>query len=120
MRDDLGPDGLPEGDDDDELEVEPTSAERLFYALGQLYRRWHNGELPVRPQDFDVRELARTIGVSRDIEMVSAERYGIAYHFAWEVLVVLPDERFPWRIWDVEQWAFYADLDEYVCKLQWD
>lgn len=65
----------PDGDNEG-VEPEPTPAERLFYALGQLYRRWHRGELDVSPHDFDVLELARTIGVSRDIEMVSVEPYG--------------------------------------------
>lgn len=114
MREDLGSDDFPDGDRDDEPGPEPTSAERLLYALGQLYRRWHIGELPLRPQDFDAWELARTIGVSRDIEMVSEEPYGTAYHFDGEVLVVLPAERFPWVIWTVEHWAFYAELEEFA------
>ena len=49
--------------------------------MGQLYRRWHNGELPINPHDFDVWEMDRTIGVSRDIEMVTEEPYGTAYQY---------------------------------------
>lgn len=116
---DFGPDDFPE-EEPDEPEAQPTSAERLLYALGQLYRRWHNGELPIGPQNFDVWELARTIGVTRDIEMVTDEPYALAFHFDGEVLVVLPTERFPWRIWNVEEWAFFADFEEYVESLEWD
>ena len=117
---DFGPDDFPEEEPGHEPEVEPTSAERLLYALGQLYRRWHNGELLIRPQSFDVWDLARTIGVTRDVELVTDEPYALAFHFDGEVLVVLPTERFPWRIWNVEEWAFFADLEEYVESLEWD
>jgi hypothetical protein len=118
MCDDLGADELSGGEPEDE--PEPTPAERRFYALGQLYRRWYHGALRLRPHDFDVSELARTVGVSRDIEMVTREPYGTAFHFDNEVLVVLPTECFPWVIWSVEHWAFYAELEEFAWKLEWD
>lgn len=111
VPDDLDPDDLPE---DEDPEPDPTPAERLLYALGQLYRRWHNGELPVCPHDFHVGELARTIGVSRDIDMASEESYGTAFYFSGEVLVVLPMEKFPWAIWTVEHWAFYSELWDFA------
>lgn len=84
-----------------------------------MYRRWHNGHLPIGPHDFDVWEMARTIGVSRDIDMVTEEPYGTAFHFANEVLVVLPTETFPWAIWTVEHWAFYSELEEFAWKHRW-
>lgn len=114
----FGPDDNAEDEDADE--PEPTSVERLFYALGQLYRCWHNGELALHPHNFDVWELARIIGVSRDIEMVTEEPYASAYHFDNAVLAVLPTERFPWVIWGVERWAFYAELEEFAWKLTHD
>jgi hypothetical protein len=43
-----------------------TPAEHLLYALGQLYRLHRAGELPVRLAEFDVVELARIIGFSRE------------------------------------------------------
>lgn len=114
----FGPDDF--FDDDQADEHEPTAAERLFYALGQLYRRWHSGQMALPPHRFDVWELARIIGVSRDIEMVSEESYATAYHFDNGVLVVLPTERFPWVIWPVEYWAFYAELEDFVATLGLD
>lgn len=99
-------------DEDEEREPEPTSAERLLYALGQLYRRWHNCELPVGPIDFDVMDLATTIGVKRDIEMVCDHPHATAYHFAGEVLVAT-DDRFPWCLMTVEAWSAWCELEDY-------
>lgn len=65
--DDLGPDDFfedeseehePDDDFDASDEREPTPAERIFYALGQLYRLYRHGALNVRPIDFDVWDLA--------------------------------------------------------------
>ncbi len=98
--------------EDEDEEPAPTPAERLLYALGQLYRRWHRGELSVLPHDFDVLELARIIGVGRDVEMVTEYTHGTAFHFEGEVLVVLPDRTFPWAVWSVEEWAVYNELED--------
>jgi hypothetical protein len=108
VRDDSGSEPFSQ---DDDPEPQPTPAERLLYALGQLYRRWHNGELPVRPHDFDVWELATTIGVKRDIEMVVEHPHAVAYHFPGEVLVMTND-RFPWAILNIETWSAWCDLEE--------
>lgn len=57
--------------DPDSPEKSLTPGERLFYALGQLYRLWRQGALDVAPIDFDIRDLARIIGVAGDIEFIS-------------------------------------------------
>jgi hypothetical protein len=114
VDDDLWSDSEPE----EEPEPEPTPAERLLYALGQLYRRWYRGELPVRPHEFDVLELARTIGVSRDVEMVT-DPHSAAFHFDGKALVVLPGRPFPWAVWAVEDWAAYSELEDAGVGLDW-
>jgi len=110
VRDELGDDFFDAEPDDDE--PEPTPGERLLYALGQLYRRWHDGGLFIRPADFDIDELAVTIGVHRDIELVTDEPWGTSYHFAGEVLVADPDEAFPWRLMKLDEWAIWTDLED--------
>lgn len=87
----------------------PTPGERLLYSLGQLYALWYRGELDVAPQDFDVEDLARIIGVARDIELVSDGEFGRSYHFAGEVLLVDDERQFPWRLLDVKAWAWLTD-----------
>jgi hypothetical protein len=120
--DELGPDdgaeeeaGLPAE------EPAPRPGERLFYMLGQLYRLWRSGELDVRPIDFDVRDLARIIGVAGDIEFVSEDELGVHYHFAGEVLVVYesPYTDFPWRLLDAWEWAAEQEVNSFL-KEWWD
>lgn len=124
MCDDLEPGDFFEDDrDEDEQagdpaeadEREPTPGERLFYALGQLYRLYRHGALNVRPMDFDVWDLAGIIGVRGDIEFVSADQLGAHYHFADEVLQVgeRPDSDFPWRLLGVWDWAAEQELNSY-------
>lgn len=74
-----------------------------MFALGQLYLLWHRRQLDVRPAAFDIEDLARIIGVARDIEFVS-HRPGArrSYHFVGEVLLVDADEDFPWRLLDLD------------------
>jgi hypothetical protein len=89
--------------------------ERLFYALGQLYRLWRRGELDVQPVDFDVCDLARIIGVSGQLEFISEDQLGVHYHFPGEVLVVdeRPDSDFPWRLLDTWEWAAEQELNSF-------
>lgn len=107
MGDAPGPDDLSENGRDD---TEPTAGERLLYALGQLYRLWNGGELPVHPGVFAVEDLARVIGVSEQLELVTHDGKGWTYHFPGEVLLVRPEERFPWRLATVEEWAVAEDF----------
>lgn len=86
-----------------------TSGERLLYALGQLYLLWHRGELPVAPRDFDIEDLARIIGVARDIEFTSEGPLGRSVHFPSEVLLIDGRQRFPWRLFDLDGWARVTD-----------
>ena len=101
-------------------EREPSPAERLFFALGQLYRRWYRGKLPVRPCDFDVMELARTIGVSRDIDMVTEALHGTALHFENEIIVAMPNRDFPWAVMATAEWARWTELEELSRAAGWD
>lgn len=98
-------------------EPAPTPAERLLYALGQLYRLWHDGELDVEPKDFDVMDLAGIIGVKGDIELVSEEPHATAYHFDGEVLVVC-DSKFPWHLMDPWEWGTWGLLAEAARELE--
>ena len=83
----------------------PTPGERLLYALGQLYRRSRAGELDVDPNDYDIENVARIIGVWREVEFVQTDYAGVAYHFPSEVLCVDPGRAFPWRLKGVWEWA---------------
>lgn len=89
--------------------LEPSSGERLLYALGQLYRHHRSGELPLQPADFDIEDLGRIIGVWPEMEFEVNDRFGRRYHFPGEVLVVVPSELFPWRLLGV--WEFAAELE---------
>lgn len=89
-----------------------SPAERLLYALGQLYRLHHVGELGIAPADFDVLDLARIIGVAREIELVTEGLLGRSFHFASEVLVLDPRAPFPWRLLSDEEWAHQVEIAE--------
>jgi hypothetical protein len=100
------------GDPMFEPEQPTTAGERLMYALGQLYRLWYRGELDVAPINFDIEDLARIIGVARDIEFVSSGLNCRAYHFPSEVLVVQSEDEFPWSLLDLDTWALLAEVEE--------
>jgi hypothetical protein len=91
----------------------PTPGERLLYALGQLYRRSRYGDLDVDPDDFDIENVARIIGVWRDVEFVQEDAAGMAYHFPSEVLCVAPGFVFPWYLLDVWAWAAERELGSF-------
>jgi hypothetical protein len=112
--DDLRDWPLGPGVDGDTYHVEavgdaPTPGERLLYALGQLYLSWHRGRTAVEPRDLDVEDLARIIGVTRDIELVTDSPFGRSFHFPSEVLLVNDREPFPWRLLDLQPWARLTD-----------
>jgi hypothetical protein len=120
MADKRTPDGPPdegsgggegrERDAGHERELRP--GERLFYALGQLYRLWWRGQLDVEPIRFDLCDLARIIGVASELEFVSEDRLGVHYHFPGETLVVRerPSTDFPWELLDTWEWAAEQEL----------
>lgn len=113
MWDERGPRDAP-GDDDSEPQDAPaTPGERLLYALGQLYRLWRQGQLPVHPDVLDIEDVARVIGVAGQLEMVTTDAKGKTYHFPGEVLVVRQGERFPWRLATLEEWAAAQDVDSF-------
>jgi hypothetical protein len=87
-----------ERDPNDDQDREPTPGERLLYALGQLYKLFRHGALNVRPEHFEVWDLAGILGVHNDIEFISENRWGSHWHFADEVLHVNTDAEFPWRL----------------------
>ena len=109
-RDALFGDAFPE-DDDERNDAMPTPGERLLYALGQLYRLHRRKRLPVHPRVLDIEDLARVIGVAEELEFVTEDRNGRSYHFPSEVLRVNSDERFPWRLMTVWEWADEQRLD---------
>ena len=114
--DELSPDdGAEDWAETPENDQALAPGERLFYALGQLYRLWRRGELDVRPINFDVSDLARIIGVASDIEFISEDLLGVHYHFPGEVLVVEepPDCDFPWRLRDTWEWAAEQELNSF-------
>lgn len=98
----LGPDDAGE-----EVLVEPTPGERLFYTLGQVYSRWHTGKALVCPWSLDVEELARLLGLWSDVEFAQEDENGklCCLHFPSDVLVIETAQRFPWRLLDVWEWA---------------
>jgi hypothetical protein len=98
----FGPD-----DADDEVVVEPTPGERLFYTLGQIYGRWHTGKALVCPWQLDIEELARLLGLWSEVEFARADEHGklSCLHFPTEVLVIDRSQQFPWRLLDVWEWA---------------
>jgi len=103
-------------DDADEVRAEPTPGERLFYALGQVYRRWHTGQALVCPWRLDVEELARLLGLWSDVEFAQEDETakGINYlHFPAEVLVVDREQQFPWRLIDTWEWAAEQEQKEF-------
>lgn len=99
---------------------QPTPGERLFYTLGQLYRRWHSGRGSTAPQEVDVEALARTLGVWREVEFAEADSSGERLHFPAEVLLIERAREFPWRLLNVWEWALeqerqerYREFEEY-------
>lgn len=104
-----GPDDTHGSDNAAAVGDAPTPGERLLYALGQLFLLWHRGELSVEPRDFDVEDLARIIGVARDIEFSSDARFGRCFHFPSEVLLVDGAQRFPWSLLSLDSWASLMD-----------
>jgi len=89
-----------------------TPGERLLYTLGQLFLLWHRGELDVAPRDFDVEDLARIIGVARDIEFTSDGPLGRSFHMPGEALVLDRAAEFPWRLLSDEAWAASEEAAE--------
>ena len=115
MCDEPGPENGAEDWEDPPAE-DPALApgERLFYALGQLYKLWRRDQLAVHPLDFDVWDLAGIIGVRGEVEFISEDRDGARYHFPGEVLVIEkhPDSDFPWCLLDTWDWAAAQGLTE--------
>ena len=90
----------------------PSPGERLLFILGQLFRLSRNGELAVPPRLFDVQELARLIGVTTDIELITESAHGTSIHFAGEVLVVDTRQAFPWQLYTLDEWVWVTELSE--------
>lgn len=91
----------------------PTPGERLLYVLGQLYRLHRAGKLPVRPQDFDIEDVVRLIGVGPELEFSMHDRIGAHYHFPREVLYVDPTSEFPWELLGVWEWAATQEANSF-------
>jgi hypothetical protein len=98
---------------DEQAQAAPTAGERLLYALGHLYRRSRRAGLDVQPRDFDIEDLARTIGVWRQVEFVQEDATGRHYHFGAEVLHADPTQSFPWRLRTDWEWAALRELDDF-------
>jgi hypothetical protein len=95
-------------------EDQPTPGERLLYVLGQLYRLYHAGALNVHPQEVDVEEVARLIGVSSELEpLTSHDRLGTHYHFPSEVLYQDSTSEFPWHLMGIFEWAAFEEANAF-------
>ena len=90
-----------------------TPGERLLYTLGQLYRLYRKNALAVHPNDFDVEDLARTIGVLSEIEFVQEDLMGRHFHFGAQVLHADPLQVFPWRLLGMWEWAAEQELNSF-------
>src|SRR3954452_15270728 len=96
---------------DEREEPDPTPAERLLYALRQLYRLSLRGELPIAPAAFDIEDLARIIGVLPELALTTEhEDRSRSHHFVGEVLLAEPTATFPWRLLTPEEWASHRKL----------
>jgi hypothetical protein len=90
----------------------PTPGERLFYTLCQMQLRYDTGEFDLHPRDWDVEDLAKTIGVWHEVEYMQEDALGEAYHFASQVVHVDPEADFPWRLMSVMAWAVEQELND--------
>jgi hypothetical protein len=88
---------------------EPTPGERLIYALGQLFRQWHDRATLTPPQEVDVEGVAKMLGIWGEVEFAQDgddEDEPVWYlHLPAEVLVIDPREDFPWRLLGDFEWA---------------
>lgn len=57
--------------------------------------------------------LATTLGVKRDIEMVTHHSHATAYYFVGEVFVTTKD-RFPWCLMRTEAWSAWCEFEEHA------
>lgn len=112
--DDFDPD---DADEDEPFEHEqpatapvPSPGERLLHALGQLHRLHLCGRLPARPDEFDVEDLARIVGVWPELELVLADDDGTRYHFAGEVLFISAERPAMVRLLSTLEFAAELDL----------
>lgn len=80
MCDEQGPNDGPGDDESDQQDALPTPGERLLYALGQLYRLWRQGQLPLHPDVLEIEDVARVIGISGQLELVTTDAEGKTYH----------------------------------------
>jgi hypothetical protein len=94
-------------------EKAPTPGERLLYVLGQLYRLYRKGEFAIHPNDFDIEDLARIIGVLPEIEFVQENLLGHHYHFGAQVLHADPVQIFPWRLLGTWEWAAEQEFNSF-------
>jgi hypothetical protein len=103
--------GLPEPTSRDEVPSSP--GERVFYALGQLYRLHLAKRLPVHPGTVSIGDLASVLGLGDALEFSSEDAFGQHHHFPGEVIYVNPAEAdaFPWRLMSVETWASQQEFN---------
>ena len=97
--------------------TDSTPGERLFYALGQLYRRWRaDPARSVPPHRLNIEAVARMRWVCAHIEYVQEgehEEKGIVFlHLPSEVLLIDYRREFPWRLLSVEEWGERQEWSE--------
>lgn len=112
-----GPDDAaesPEPAQHRESEPEPTPAESLFYALVQRHRLFRHGILNQRPADFDIWDVAGTMGVQGDVEFVSEDRRGSHWYFADQVLHFSSAAAVPWRLLTTWEWAAECEVNAFL------
>lgn len=105
----------------DEVDDEPTPGEKLLYVLGQLYLYWHEGLDVCSPQARDVEDLARMIGLWREVEFLQEDSVNpliTHLHFPGEVLVIDRGREYPWRLLDVWEWAKEREYEDLIRELE--
>ena len=93
----------------------PTPGERLFYALGQLYRQYRVRATLTPPQEVDVEAVAKMLGIWTEVEFVQEgddenEEY---LHLPAEVLFIDRRQAFPWQLMDPIEWAKELEHKEF-------
>ena len=82
----------------------------------QRHRLFRQGILNERPEDFDIWDVARAIGVQDDVEFVSEDRRGSHWHFADEVLHFSPAAAVPWRLLTMWEWAAECEAHAFLTE----
>lgn len=96
-----------------------TPGERLLYALGQHYLRWHNEPKKYAPPHrLDILAVARGRWVCAQVEYIQAgerDDGGVTFlHLPSEVMVIDGRRAFPWRLLSLDEWGEQRELRDFL------